>query len=317
MRNSVPTLFAIGFVLSFNVATTQAQLFDHLKCYKVKDEAKFTVDVNLEALQAEFGMEQCAVKGKGKLFCVPTDKTPSNFVDKSKEGIPPVPFAGQQQTEDRICYKMKCPKVEIDPLQVTDQFGTRNLAKFKPSLLCTPAIKGLPAKRVFVSSTTHLGDLGGGMGALGGDAICQSLADAAALGGTWMAWLSDSSTSPDSRFTHSALPYVLVDGTKVADDWSDLTDGLLDNPINLDENGGAPPASSGHFAGDPTLVWTGTEVDGTVRGAHCSDWSDAGSSSFHMGNRTSTAPNWTDCAICGGGGGSDCGGPAPIYCFEQ
>lgn len=27
---------------------------------------------------------------------------------------------------------------------VTDQFGTRNIGKFKPMLLCTPAVKGVP-----------------------------------------------------------------------------------------------------------------------------------------------------------------------------
>ena len=51
-----------------------------------------------------------------------------------------------------------------------------------------------------------------------------------------MAWLSDSTASPSSRFTHSSVPYVLPDGTTVvANDWADLTGGTLQHLINMDE----------------------------------------------------------------------------------
>ena len=43
---------------------------------------------------------------------------------------------------DRICYDVKCPKVIIDDQEVTDQFGTRTLTKFKAKMVCTPAVKG-------------------------------------------------------------------------------------------------------------------------------------------------------------------------------
>src|SRR5690242_15690863 len=45
----------------------------------------------------------------------------------------------------------------------------------------------LQSRRVFVTSKTYQGTLGGLAGA---DMECQKLADAANLGGTWMAWLS-------------------------------------------------------------------------------------------------------------------------------
>ena len=67
MRKAALTLFAIGlaFSLTLHVSEAQAQVpvFDHLKCYKMKDQAKFTVDVELQALQAEFGLEaaQCVL----------------------------------------------------------------------------------------------------------------------------------------------------------------------------------------------------------------------------------------------------------------
>ena len=60
-----------------------------------------------------------------------------------------------------------------------------------PCACTSPAVcvagKCIAALRVFVSSATYDGALGGHAGA---DATCQSLATAAALGGTWMAWIS-------------------------------------------------------------------------------------------------------------------------------
>ena len=77
------------------------------------------------------------------------------------------------------------------------------------------------SKCVFVSSTLHTGDLGGLTGA---DAICNNLAEAAGFPGTYMAWLSDSSASPSTLFTQATVPYRRVDGTQVADDWTELTE---------------------------------------------------------------------------------------------
>jgi hypothetical protein len=58
-----------------------------------------------------------------------------------------------------------------------------------------------PPKRVFVSGSKWNGNLGGLAGA---DAKCQQAADAAGLGGTFRAWISDDATSASSRLTHSA-----------------------------------------------------------------------------------------------------------------
>jgi len=113
---------------------------------------------------------------------------------------------------------------------------------------------GAPCK-VFVTSATYNGNLGGLAGA---DAKCQSLAAAANLAGTYKAWLSDATgSSPSNRFTHNPGPYVLVDGTTIAVDWADLTNGGILVPINMTESGATltfPPAEN---------VWTGTRPDGT------------------------------------------------------
>jgi len=70
---------------------------------------------------------------------------------------------------------------------------------------------------------------------VGADMICQGFASAASLPGTYKAWLSDSSGTvyPANSFTHSIHPYVLVDGTTVAYNWTDLTDGSIEVPINM------------------------------------------------------------------------------------
>ncbi len=121
----------------------QAPAYDHLKCYKMRDTTKFNASVTLEALQEQFGLEDCRVKGKGKFFCIPVTKKVTFFENRSSS-VPSIQTSlpGDDQREDRICYRIKCPDVDLLPETVTDQFGTRLIGKFKPSLLCTPAVKG-------------------------------------------------------------------------------------------------------------------------------------------------------------------------------
>jgi hypothetical protein len=85
------------------------------------------------------------------------------------------------------------------------------------------------------------------------------------LPGTYKAWLSGSAVDVASRFTHSSSPYVMVDGTRIADDWTDLTDGSLAAPITRDAHG----VDNG-LGG----VWTATDPSGHVSypGSTCSDW---------------------------------------------
>lgn len=92
-----------------------------------------------------------------------------------------------------------------------------------------------PGKKIaFISSTSSNGNLGGLTGA---DQKCQTLADSAGIHGTFKAWLGDSTKSPSNRFTQATVPYVKLDGSLIANHWTDLTDGDIANPINIDENG--------------------------------------------------------------------------------
>ncbi len=113
--------------------TLLVQVFDHLKCYKIKDGMKLKGIVDLAAAGAPFGVEVGCKIRKAKKFCVPVMKTVRQIdVDLTDAGV------GQSLTDYRICYKIKCPGVDITE-NVKDQFGVRVLSKFKAAEVCTPA----------------------------------------------------------------------------------------------------------------------------------------------------------------------------------
>ncbi len=110
----------------------------------------------------------------------------------------------------------------------------------------------LAGARVFVTQKTYDGDLNGVNGA---DNKCRNAAINAGLGSFWRAWVSTSSGSPSSRFHQSTIPYRLLDGTEIASNWSDLTDGALDHPINLSQK--LKVLSGGE-------VWTNSTASGSA-----------------------------------------------------
>ena len=65
--------------------------------------------------------------------------------------------------------------------------------------------------------------------------------------------ISDSKTSVATRLSHSTGSYKLVDGTIIANNWNDLIDGTIQNPIDKDESGNQ--VSNGE-------VWTNTRSNG-------------------------------------------------------
>ena len=88
-------------------------------------------------------------------------------------------------------------------------------------------------KRIFITKTTFLGNLGGLAGA---DAKCTAAAAARSLGGTWKAWLSDASTNAIDRIGDVG-PWVLVgSGTRVFDNKAQLETGQ-NGPVNRNESG--------------------------------------------------------------------------------
>ena len=155
--------------------------------------------------------------------------------------------------------------------------------------------------RVFVTSSTYTGNLGGLSGA---DQICQRHADKAGLPGKYMAWLGDASGSPNSRFNKSTLPYRLVDGsTVVANNWTDLTDSTIGAAVSKTESNATVSGS----------VWTNVASNGTPHGVNsCTSWTDATANvSGRIGNSVVATSSWTN------NGNDTCVNPKRLYCFQQ
>ena len=172
----------------------------------------------------------------------------------------------------------------------------------------------LCAKRVFTTSTMYVGgDLGGLVGA---DAKCQARAVAAALPGTYKAWLSDVAASPSTRFAKATIPYCLVDGTLIANDYNDLVDGSLATGINKTELNGPVPVNN--ICAQPTMVWSNTMTNGALSATagSCGNWADNTNTSANWGNPQLATGSWTS-ACSGGGSFCSASFSGPLYCFQQ
>jgi cysteine-rich repeat protein len=159
---------------------------------------------------------------------------------------------------------------------------------------------------VFLTSESYQGNFGEVSGA---NSLCKKAAMIAGLPNykKYRAWMSDDTFSPATWFFRSKGRYILTTGVVVADDWNDLTDGTLQHPINIDENGNersgqvwsnTTPAGLLHPESEDCMAWKTTEFPVVGR----------------VGNPFHTDFRWTD---------DDeynpvlCGGNQPFYCFEN
>ncbi len=162
-------------------------------------------------------------------------------------------------------------------------------------------------KTVFVTKASFKGNLGGLTGA---DAKCQAEADdpaSAVPSGTYLAWLSDGTDSPETRFTKSSRPYMLPGGAKIAEDFTDLTSGSILHVLDID------PA--GESLGLPSY-WTGTNPDGTTAQFFltCDGWTADPVANFigMAGTSRRGSSLWSS-----GDPASACSQPHNVVCFQQ
>ena len=171
---------------------------------------------------------------------------------------------------------------------------------------------------IFVTSASYHGNLKGqggkSSGIAGANALCQTHATNAGLDGTFLAWVSHGSNNPSIYFdrTSDRFPYYLFDtnggvGARVADNWIDLTNGDIQNPINRDENGDIVPSG--------TRVWTGTRSNVSKgEGNQCNNWVAGGSNQYgSIGSTDHTDALWT----YQGGTTARCNQEHRLYCFQQ
>ena len=153
-------------------------------------------------------------------------------------------------------------------------------------------------KLVFITRDDKLGM---NQTAASADSFCAQAAAAAGLPGTFVAWFSDTDNNI-SAIDRITIPgtWARLDGATVASGISDLTDGSLEAPINVDEYGN--PTTSNTAA-------TNTLISGSFDPDSCS-LSSPGSGK--TGNPQATDSRWTEnsTALCNTT-------HHPYYCFEQ
>lgn len=162
--------------------------------------------------------------------------------------------------------------------------------------------------RIFASSSTHNGNLGGASGA---DTICQNLATAAGLSRSYEALVSTDSEDADDKLRFSGAIYIVDtsdEKTLVAGSGSELwgTDSAnLTARINVDEDGNTITTTNN--------TWTGTNSDGGNQvGRNCSNWSSSSVSiDGFYGNTDSFSATWVENNF------EDCANTNRIYCVSQ
>ena len=211
MTTPTPAIRRVSAVLAtltvFFAASADAQVYDHQTCFKIKDSQKTNGRLDLTVVDPVFQPpEECKVVGKAKFYCLPTDKSVLELeVDNAPAAT--LPVTGPEPIPHRICYKLKCPRVDLSPALISDQFGSRDLSKFKAKLFCTPAVQGPP-------STCGNGIVEGDEvcddgNTVGGD-CCDAVCGVAALDGT-SCDDGDPCTVPDQCFSGSCVSNELSD----------------------------------------------------------------------------------------------------------
>lgn len=162
----------------------------------------------------------------------------------------------------------------------------------------------------FVTATTYPGNISSGSsrsGAPAGDELCTLHAEAAGLGGEWVAWLGDWNSDPRERLT-GAGPWYLTDGeTLIAPNRAALLAHGPIRPVDRDELGRRVPEST-------VLVWTGSNRHGTGTTQSCASWSNRHQYSGIYGDvslRSGGDGDWTELDL------AECSSELRVFCLEQ
>lgn len=152
--------------------------------------------------------------------------------------------------------------------------------------------------RVFVTLGVFTGNLGGLVGA---DEKCNAAAIAAGISGTYVAYLSSSTSVAWERLKDR--PYNLVTGARVVDSRNDLPAGLLKHAIDTAPNGSAVTGGS----------WSGVLSSNAPNTINCADWTNAVSPTQGLGGTVTLANTGFD-----SGFSFNCQvQPQHLFCFEN
>jgi hypothetical protein len=130
MRIGMVSCAAMVTLALAGVEPARSQTNDHMKCYRVSDRGGAVAVVDLET--AQFGLDAgCKLKARSRELCMPAaaDVIGAEHVDPS--------VTGENLTNERLCYRIRCPKRSLPQVQVADRFGTRAVALGQARRFCT------------------------------------------------------------------------------------------------------------------------------------------------------------------------------------
>lgn len=284
--------------VSTNVGSdgTQASAADHCTDWSSDSGAITIANGDITSVGAGWSnsaTQTCAEATR--LYCFEQDSVAAAKTCSNPDGVPGE--IGFNQGERQLQYCNGSRWITISPKAVTG---------------CATASCGAEETELVAFIIDNAGDGQSTGGITGADASCQAAADAASLSGIFYAWLADSnvSSAPATRFNivGTSLPILLPNGTKIADGWSDLIDGSLDNLLQIQADGSAGTTTA--------LVKSNVAANGTQHSAlvadHCGDWTTTGTS--HSGDSAVTGgtSSWTTTATP-----TNCTTNQSLYCFEQ
>lgn len=193
----------------------------------------------------------------------------------------------------------------------TGGVGCSTGSSFSSSTPRPPKGDAAEAKRVFVTSTTYHGNLktagGASSGLAGADQLCNEVAASTNLGGTWIAWLSDSTHDAIDR-VEDVSPWYNVDRSAI----------IFANKASLgtkpyDTFGPLLADETGKFGGngETRYTWTGTRAGGRKGENFCNDWSTDGLGTYGDYITASYAAGWANGTL------QECLRSAALFCIEQ
>jgi hypothetical protein len=139
---SIRTILSTMVVSLATVGAADAQVHDHLQCFKVKDTVNFAATVDLRpADEPPFAVDaDCRVKVRSRQLCIPVEK------DLVEATGPQLGVGGQELLNAFLCYSVKCRDTDVPAaVQMSDQFGSRTLTGLRTTTVCAPAVYGVPA----------------------------------------------------------------------------------------------------------------------------------------------------------------------------
>ena len=138
-------IFIAVLAVSIGPSLASAQVLDHLKCFRMKDQRgqtniHYTLTLT-PAAGSPFTTETgCTVRSRARTICVP--------VAKSAISPSPLPTPAGPPAEVHVCYDARCPREQDVTVNVLDQLGgtgpvlVRQHAQRRQ--LCVPAPSGPP-----------------------------------------------------------------------------------------------------------------------------------------------------------------------------